>query len=196
MGCQSAVSLCLLYWAFRKAWKATCESKNAVKLLIPKGKYLIGPIQFVDPWKRVFSYGSIVGKFLLFSLISISITFTITLSISSCSRKKINEILVQHLHCYLWAMASLSKYGSDFCWIEFGWEPSRVKLSDIFFKNIWGTSSSKVAMRLECSRGIPCWDICLEDIHLGLSSGKKHAISSCKNVKAKYSGTQIPPPCA
>ncbi|KAK6941527.1 Kinesin motor domain, partial [Dillenia turbinata] len=74
-------------------------------------------------------------------------------------------------------------------------EPSRVKLRDIFFKNIRGTSSSKVAVRLECSRGIPCRNIYLEDVHLDLSSGKKHATSSCKNVKAKYSGTQIPPPC-
>ncbi|KAF5750993.1 hypothetical protein HS088_TW02G00003 [Tripterygium wilfordii] len=75
-------------------------------------------------------------------------------------------------------------------------EPSKVKLSEIYFRKIRGTSSSPVAVSLECSRGIPCQHIYLEDVHLEYSSGEKHATSSCKNVKAKYIGTQIPPPCA
>ncbi|XP_062177997.1 exopolygalacturonase-like isoform X1 [Alnus glutinosa] len=74
--------------------------------------------------------------------------------------------------------------------------PSRVKISDIYFKNIRGTSSSKVAVALECSKGMPCQNIYLEDVHLDLSSGEKHATSTCKNVRAKYIGTQIPPPCS
>uniref|UniRef100_A0A2N9HTE3 Uncharacterized protein n=1 Tax=Fagus sylvatica TaxID=28930 RepID=A0A2N9HTE3_FAGSY len=74
--------------------------------------------------------------------------------------------------------------------------PSRVKISDIYFKNIRGTSSSKVAVTLECSKGMPCQNIYLEDVHLDLSSGEKHATSTCKNVRAKYIGTQIPPPCS
>ncbi|OMO51485.1 Glycoside hydrolase, family 28, partial [Corchorus olitorius] len=73
---------------------------------------------------------------------------------------------------------------------------SQVKLSDIYFKNIKGTSSSAVAVALECSKGIPCQDIYLEDVHLDLASGKKQATATCKNVRAKYFGTQIPPPCA
>lgn len=73
--------------------------------------------------------------------------------------------------------------------------PSRVRLSDVYFKNIRGTSSSPVAVTLECSKGIPCQNIYLEDVHLDLSSGEKSSTSSCKNVKVKYSGTQIPPPC-
>ncbi|XP_048135033.1 exopolygalacturonase-like [Rhodamnia argentea] len=77
-------------------------------------------------------------------------------------------------------------------------EPSRVKLSDIYFKNIRGTSSSPVAVALECSRGFPCRDIYLQDVHLDLLDGKRerNVTSSCKNVKAKYIGTQMPPPCA
>ncbi|EOX98928.1 Pectin lyase-like superfamily protein isoform 3 [Theobroma cacao] len=73
---------------------------------------------------------------------------------------------------------------------------SQVKLSDIYFKKIKGTSSSAVAVTLECSKGIPCQDIYLEDVHLDLASGEKQATSTCKNVRAKYIGTQIPPPCA
>ncbi|KAL5698709.1 galacturonan 1,4-alpha-galacturonidase [Ranunculus cassubicifolius] len=73
--------------------------------------------------------------------------------------------------------------------------PSRVKLSDIFFKNIRGTSSSPVAVTLECSEGSPCQNVNLEDVHLDLSDGGTSAKSTCQNVRAKYSGTQIPPPC-
>uniref|UniRef100_A0A9I9DAY4 Exopolygalacturonase n=1 Tax=Cucumis melo TaxID=3656 RepID=A0A9I9DAY4_CUCME len=74
--------------------------------------------------------------------------------------------------------------------------PSLVKLSDIYFKNIRGTSSSKVAVALECSKGFPCQNVNLENVHLDLSSGENHPSSTCKYVRARYIGTQIPPPCA
>ena len=74
--------------------------------------------------------------------------------------------------------------------------PSQVKLSDIYFKKINGTSSSAVAVALECSKEIPCQDIYLDDVHLELTSGEKQVTSTCKNVRAKYNGTQIPPSCA
>lgn len=79
--------------------------------------------------------------------------------------------------------------------------PSRVELSDIRFKDIRGTSSSPVAVALECSKAMPCKDIYLENVHLELlrsgESKEGHAAtsSSCKNVRAKFIGTQIPPPC-
>ncbi|KAJ6671830.1 PANTOTHENATE KINASE [Salix viminalis] len=52
-------------------------------------------------------------------------------------------------------------------------EPSKVKLSDIYFKQIRGTSSSAVAVALECSEGIPCQNIFLENVHLELSTGEE-----------------------
>ncbi|BFG42506.1 hypothetical protein CerSpe_287810 [Prunus speciosa] len=92
-----------------------------------------------------------------------------------------NPIIIDQLYCPFTSCTSKA--------------PSRVKLSDIYFKNIRGTSLSEVAVALECSQGIPCQNIYLEDVHLDLSSGEKQATSSCSNVKAKFSGTQIPPPC-
>ncbi|KAL3731026.1 hypothetical protein ACJRO7_027969 [Eucalyptus globulus] len=78
-----------------------------------------------------------------------------------------------------------------------------IKLSDIHFENKRGTSSSPAAAAaaaaaLECSRGFPCQDIYLQDVHLDLLDGKRemNVTSSRKNVKAKYIGTQIPRPCA
>lgn len=73
--------------------------------------------------------------------------------------------------------------------------PSRVKLSDIFFRNIRGTSSSPVAVTLDCSKGMPCQNVNLHDVHLDLSAGGTITKSMCQNVNVRYSGTQIPPPC-
>ncbi|PIA56942.1 hypothetical protein AQUCO_00700950v1 [Aquilegia coerulea] len=70
--------------------------------------------------------------------------------------------------------------------------PSQVKLQDISFKNIRGTSSTPVAVTLECSQGIPCQNVILEDINLQHSAG---ATATCQNVQAKYLGTVVPPPC-
>ncbi|KAI8021078.1 hypothetical protein LOK49_LG03G03917 [Camellia lanceoleosa] len=92
-----------------------------------------------------------------------------------------NPIIIDQEYCPFTSCASLA--------------PSRVKLSDIYFKKIRGTSSSAVAVTLECSKGIPCQNIYLEDVHLDFLSGEKTATSSCRNVKVKYIGTQIPPPC-
>ncbi|KAF8409885.1 hypothetical protein HHK36_002403 [Tetracentron sinense] len=93
-----------------------------------------------------------------------------------------NPIIIDQTYCPFTSCASMA--------------PSRVKLSDISFKNIRGTSSSPVAVTLECSKGSPCQNINLQDVHLDLSSSGTLAKSSCHNVQAKYSGTQIPPPCA
>lgn len=73
--------------------------------------------------------------------------------------------------------------------------PSLVKISDVFFKNIRGTTSTPTAVILNCSRGIPCSNVRLQDVHLNHPSGI-HPTAQCSNVNAIYSGTQIPPPCA
>ncbi|CAK9308898.1 unnamed protein product [Citrullus colocynthis] len=93
-----------------------------------------------------------------------------------------NQIIIDQLYCLLRSCSFKA--------------PSLVKLSDIYFKNIRGTSSSKVAMALECSKGFPCQDVNLDNVHLDLSSGENHPSSTCKYVWARYIGTQIPPPSA
>ncbi|KAG0499141.1 hypothetical protein HPP92_003832 [Vanilla planifolia] len=41
--------------AFMEAWKAACGSSGAVKLVIPRGTYLVGPLLFNGPCKDVLS---------------------------------------------------------------------------------------------------------------------------------------------
>ncbi|CAH2078685.1 unnamed protein product [Thlaspi arvense] len=79
--------------------------------------------------------------------------------------------------------------------------PSKVKLSEIYFKNIRGTSSSRVAVQLHCSRGMPCKKVYLENVHLSLSSsgggrgekqsrnrGSEAVSSSCRNMECEIIG--------
>ncbi|KAL9238333.1 hypothetical protein vseg_012767 [Gypsophila vaccaria] len=73
--------------------------------------------------------------------------------------------------------------------------PSGVRLSDIYFKNIRGTSVSEVAVSLFCSKGFPCKNVFLQNVHLNLIKGERLPVSTCENVEARYIGTQMPPPC-
>ncbi|PON77124.1 Glycoside hydrolase [Trema orientale] len=74
--------------------------------------------------------------------------------------------------------------------------PSRVKLSKVSFKNIKGTSSTPLAVKLVCSGGYPCQNVEVGGIDIKYN-GKEGPIQSiCKNVKPKVSGYMNPAACA
>lgn len=70
--------------------------------------------------------------------------------------------------------------------------PSRVKISDVSFKGITGTSSTKLAVKLVCSKGIPCQNVELSDINLEYKGANGPAVSQCSSVTPKLSGQLIP----
>ncbi|KAL5861775.1 hypothetical protein ACOSQ4_003071 [Xanthoceras sorbifolium] len=74
--------------------------------------------------------------------------------------------------------------------------PSRVKISNVSFKNIRGTSSTPVAVKLACSSGIPCQGVEIANIDLTYT-GKDapNALSQCSHVQPKVSGKMNPPAC-
>ncbi|KAF6138289.1 hypothetical protein GIB67_001439 [Kingdonia uniflora] len=81
------------------------------------------------------------------------------------------------------------------CFFLFLQSPSRVKISNVSFKNIRGTSRSKLAVKLLCSRGFPCHQVELGDINLQYAGSDGPVTSMCWNVGAIFSGKVFPPTC-
>ncbi|CAA0816123.1 Pectin lyase-like superfamily protein [Striga hermonthica] len=72
---------------------------------------------------------------------------------------------------------------------------SAVQIKDVTFQNIWGISSSKVALKLQCSRAMPCRNIKLIDIVLVYSGPGRRATAQCSHVIGSSYGRLIPDGC-
>ncbi|XP_058203180.1 exopolygalacturonase-like [Rhododendron vialii] len=72
-------------------------------------------------------------------------------------------------------------------------KPSRVKISDVTYQDIRGTTTSPVAVNLMCSKLVPCQNLKLINIKLRSIAGM--ISSACTNAQVGYTGIQNPPPC-
>ena len=61
--------------------------------------------------------------------------------------------------------------------------PSKVKISDISFKNIKGTSTTPLAVNFICSWSVPCENVEIADIDLMYTGEKGFITSQCWHVK-------------
>ncbi|KAF4381428.1 hypothetical protein G4B88_029783 [Cannabis sativa] len=78
---------------------------------------------------------------------------------------------------------------------QFKGKPSKIKLSDISFKNIKGTCSTPVGIKLVCG-GYGCKDVKLSGIDLKYNGKDGKLTSICKNVKPSVSGYMNPSACS
>ncbi|KAL3619881.1 hypothetical protein CASFOL_034793 [Castilleja foliolosa] len=72
-------------------------------------------------------------------------------------------------------------------------QASGVKISDVTYQDIHGTSATQVAVKLECSKTKPCSDITLDEVNL--SYGDKKAIASCAYAGGTADGLVNPTSC-
>ncbi|CAN8304935.1 unnamed protein product [Cochlearia groenlandica] len=72
---------------------------------------------------------------------------------------------------------------------------SHIKISNVTFKNVWGTSTNKVAVSLQCSKSFPCKDIQLTDINLTHKGRGGPATALCENAHGYARGKMAPPSC-
>ncbi|KAK8470198.1 hypothetical protein PHAVU_004G097300 [Phaseolus vulgaris] len=68
--------------------------------------------------------------------------------------------------------------------------PSKIKISNVSFKNIIGTSGTKEGVVLICSSGVPCEDVMLTDIDLTFNGTS--AAAKLSNVKPIIQGKSLP----
>eukprot|EP00250_Pteridium_aquilinum_P019492 c24452_g1_i2 orf=1073-1834(+) len=73
-----------------------------------------------------------------------------------------------------------------------GNETSAVQVSQVFYRNIWGTSATKEAIKLACSKVAPCKNLYFEDINLVPAKGAGNATSLCQSAQGVIAGTVIP----
>jgi polygalacturonase len=76
-------------------------------------------------------------------------------------------------------------------------QKSAVQISNVLFKNIRGSGTTKDVISLHCSKASPCRDVVLQDVDLKMrSGGGKKTMSSCENVMlAESTGNVSPVPC-
>ncbi|KGN66774.1 polygalacturonase-like [Cucumis sativus] len=72
-------------------------------------------------------------------------------------------------------------------------QSSGVKINDVTYKSIEGTSATSEAVTFDCSSSNPCSDIKLEDIKLTYKN--KTTTSSCKNIGGSSIGLVVPETC-
>lgn len=74
---------------------------------------------------------------------------------------------------------------------------SAVRVSNVLYKNIRGTSASSVAMKFDCSKSFPCQGIFLQDVALRPQEEEQEDIAKapCANVRLSYRGN-VSPPCS
>ncbi|KAJ6418958.1 hypothetical protein OIU84_029122 [Salix udensis] len=72
-------------------------------------------------------------------------------------------------------------------------QTSGIKISQVTYKNIQGTSATAEAVTFDCSPSHPCRGIRLQDIRLTYNN--KAATSSCKNIGGTSTGVLMPESC-
>ncbi|KAK3159991.1 hypothetical protein QOZ80_1BG0053880 [Eleusine coracana subsp. coracana] len=74
-------------------------------------------------------------------------------------------------------------------------QKTAVQISNVLFKNIKGSGTTKDVISLHCSKSFPCQDVVLQDIDLKMKGGAKKTMSSCENVMLKEPSNVFPAPC-
>ncbi|PWA99835.1 Glycoside hydrolase, family 28 [Artemisia annua] len=72
---------------------------------------------------------------------------------------------------------------------------SNVQIRNVTFSGVRGTSSSQFAVKLQCSRNVPCEDIKLKNINLAYHGPEGPVASSCINAEGRSYGFQLPSGC-
>ncbi|KAK2653206.1 hypothetical protein Ddye_013062 [Dipteronia dyeriana] len=71
-------------------------------------------------------------------------------------------------------------------------QSSAVQVKNVVYQNIKGTSSSKVAVKFDCSKNYPCQGVILQNINLEAEASGESVEASCNNVQETQIGVVTP----
>ena len=69
-----------------------------------------------------------------------------------------------------------------------------MKVSNLVYRNIGGTSASEEAIKFDCSKTVPCSNVYIQDVILKAEGGGQ-TTASCNNVVSVEQGNVYPIPC-
>ncbi|XP_074374860.1 exopolygalacturonase-like [Apium graveolens] len=72
---------------------------------------------------------------------------------------------------------------------------SSIQIKNVTFVNIWGQSSTPVAVNIQCSSKVPCSEFKLQNINLAYNGREGVAKSECLNVHGQSFGQEHPSGC-
>lgn len=72
---------------------------------------------------------------------------------------------------------------------------SGVRISNVIYKDIYGTSRTKVAINLNCSRSVPCSEISMESVHLTSTQAGTKLNAQCTNAYGQQIDVLPPASC-
>ncbi|NP_001290514.1 exopolygalacturonase precursor [Elaeis guineensis] len=73
--------------------------------------------------------------------------------------------------------------------------PSLVEISNVTFQNIRGTSASRMAVHLFCSKTVNCKNVILQDIDLKFVDANSPSLAQCYYAQGTAAGYMNPPSC-
>ncbi|CAN8315842.1 unnamed protein product [Cochlearia groenlandica] len=94
-----------------------------------------------------------------------------------------NPIVIDQQYCPNGQCDSPGKYASH------------VQIKDVKYNKIWGTSTSKEALKMQCSKTFPCQDVELSNINLEYNGPDGLATALCENVDGSVRGKIVPNNC-
>ncbi|KAK0608256.1 hypothetical protein LWI29_027986 [Acer saccharum] len=173
--------------AFARAWSDACKWNGKSRVLVPAGEFMLGSIKFIGPCKN-------------------PIAFILKGTLKAPSNPSVMK--KDHWISFRYVTGLVVNGGGTFDGNGVSsWKsvtpnsnplpitPSHVQIKDITYKNIWGTSSTKLAVGLQCSKRFPCKNIVLNNINLVHLGPEGFARSLCSNVNGASYGRQTPASC-
>lgn len=69
-----------------------------------------------------------------------------------------------------------------------------VQISDVIYRDVAGTSASKIAINLNCSKSVPCYGILMESMQLTSAITGREVTANCSNAYGREKDA-VPGPC-
>ncbi|KAL0740621.1 hypothetical protein Bca4012_082134 [Brassica carinata] len=94
-----------------------------------------------------------------------------------------NPIVIDQQYCPNYQCDSSGNYNSH------------VQIKDVKYNKIWGTSTTRAALMIQCSKTFPCQGVELSDINLVYKGRDGLATATCENVGGSVRGKIVPGDC-